>query len=200
MSHYNLKQLVKFSTRGERILDLVLTNLKDYYKEPSKLAPFGLSDHCTIFVSPHLRTRHRSTKKTVITRDMRPSSRDALGRFFNTVDWSLIDTMDNAQDKLKYFMSIINIGLNTIMPTKLVKLHRNDVPWMTGQLKLLIRKRQEALNQSNPTLFRFYRNKVNKERKVCRSKYYQTKVKDLSESNPKMVERMQETLWYDEKE
>lgn len=34
VSHYNLKQLVKFSTRGERILDLVLTNLKDYYKEP----------------------------------------------------------------------------------------------------------------------------------------------------------------------
>ena len=37
-----------------------------------------------------------------------------------------------------YFNDIIQIGLNTLMPTKSVKLHSNDAPWMTGHLKLLI--------------------------------------------------------------
>ena len=88
--------------------------------------------------------------------------------------------------KTTYFNDMIQIGLNTLMPTKTVKLHRNDAPWMTGHLKLLIRQRQKALNEKDIHLFRFYRNKVNKERKLCREKYvYQVKVKKLNNQDPK---------------
>ena len=31
---FDLKQIVTFPTRGDRTLDLVLTNLKEYYKDP----------------------------------------------------------------------------------------------------------------------------------------------------------------------
>lgn len=96
-----------------------------------------------------------------------------------------MDNMINTQDKLQFFSAIIDIGLNTIIPAKKVKLHRNDVPWMTGHLKLLIKKRQEALEQSNHALFRFYRNRVNKDRKLCKSKYYQSKMEELGDSNCK---------------
>ena len=43
---------VKFPTRGLNTLDLILTNLNDYYDTPIKLPPFGLSDHVTIEVQP----------------------------------------------------------------------------------------------------------------------------------------------------
>ena len=87
--------------------------------------------------------------------------------------------------KATYFNDIIQIGLNTLMPTKSVKLHSNDAPWMTGHLRLLIRERQKALNEKNTHLFRFYRNKVNRERKLCRERYYQIKVKKLNNQDPK---------------
>ena len=44
---FHLKQLVKFPTRGERTLDLILTNLNKFYQAPIKDPPFGLSDHYT---------------------------------------------------------------------------------------------------------------------------------------------------------
>ena len=51
---------------------------------------------------------------------------------------------------------------------------------MTGHLKSLIRLRQKAYNQNNYFLFKFYRNRVNRERKLCKSNYYQAKVNDLN--------------------
>ena len=45
--HFRLKQIIKSPTRKDVILDLVLTNLKDYYVTPQSLPLFGLSDHYT---------------------------------------------------------------------------------------------------------------------------------------------------------
>ena len=116
---------------------------------------------------------------------MRPSKKQALGRFLHSIKWAILESMNNMDMKATYFNDIIQTGLNTLMPTKSVKLHSNDAPWMTGHLKLLIRQRQKALNENNTHLFRFYRNKVNRERKLCREKYYQVKVKKLNNQDPK---------------
>ena len=51
-------------------------------------------------------------------------------------------------------------------------------------LHKLIKSRQKALEQGNVTEFRRLRNKVNRKRKSCRSKYYQAKVKHLKEYKP----------------
>ena len=36
-----LKQLVNFPTRGERTLDVILTNMFQFFDNPDKMAPFG---------------------------------------------------------------------------------------------------------------------------------------------------------------
>ncbi len=59
------------------------------------------------------------------------------------------------------------IGLNSMMPSKLVKLHTDDTPWVTPYFKDLIRNRQKALKENNIPLFKLYRNRVNRERKSC---------------------------------
>ena len=77
------------------------------------------------------------------------------------------------------------------MPVKSLKIHTQDAPWMTGHLKSLIRKRQKAFSR-NCLTFKLYRNRVNRERKRCKSIYYQTKIKDLGVTEPReMVGRMQ---------
>ena len=195
---FQLKQLVNFPTRGETTLYLILTNLKDFYQVPTRLAPFGLSDHNTISLIPKERKKTISKNKTVTVRDLRPSKKQAFGRFLHSVEWTILDSMKNMDIKTTYFNDMIQIGLNTLMPTKTVKLHRNDAPWMNDlkctmhhasmhhDLKLLIRQRQKALNEKDIHLFRFYRNEVNRERKLCREKYvYQVKVKKLKIQDPK---------------
>ena len=59
-NNFNLKQIVNFPTRGQNILDLVLTNLKNFNEKTENLSPFGLSDHVTIKVRS--RTRVYSTQ------------------------------------------------------------------------------------------------------------------------------------------
>ena len=182
-----MKQLINFPTREEAILDLILTNLKHFYQVPTRLVTFGLSDHYTISLIPKERKKTISTNKTVTVRDMQPSKKQALWRFLHSIEWKISESMNNMDTKATYFNDIIQTGLNTLMPapTKSVKLHSNDAPWMTGHLKLVIRQRQKALNEKNTHLFRFYRNKVNRERKLCREKYYQVKVKKLNNQDPK---------------
>ena len=49
---YDLKQLVNFPTCGNNTPDIVLTNLNAFFDQPTKCAPFGLSDHMSIEVRP----------------------------------------------------------------------------------------------------------------------------------------------------
>ena len=52
----------------------------------------------------------------------------------------------------------------------------NDHPWIKEKLRNLIKLRQQAFASGNLTLFKFYRNKVNRQRKIYRANYYTTKV------------------------
>jgi hypothetical protein len=176
---------VIFPTRGERTLDLILTNLGTYYDIPQRFPPFGLSDHCTVAINPKQRAKEHSTSTLVTTRDKKPSSKQAFGRYLSAVDWSALTSLQDTHDKYSYFINAVRIGLDTICPTKKVKIHRNDTPWMSANLKSLIAIRQKAFANNNETLFKFYRNKVNKERKQCKAKYYQAKVDHLSQTDSK---------------
>ena len=71
------------------------------------------------------------------------------------------------------------------MPIRTITVHSKDAPWMTCELKSQIRKRQLALQQENDTLFRYYRNLVNRNRKKCSGNYYASKISHLKNSKPK---------------
>ena len=67
-----------------------------------------------------------------------------------------------------------------------------DVPWMNESLKSLIMKRQKAFCAYGPdsAQFKYFRNLVNRQRKICRGKYYESKIQHLKGENPKR--------WWDE--
>ena len=89
------------------------------------------------------------------------------------------------QEKLSLFESLIKIGVESLLPLKQVRISRNDPPWITNKFKKIIKKRQKALSANNPTTYRIHRNLVNRERKQCRSKFYEHKVQDLKDTKPK---------------
>ena len=60
----------------------------------------------------------------------------------------------------------------------------NEPPWINDQLKSLIRERQVALTQGDLVNFRRLRNRVNRLRKSCRTKYYASKVEHLRDCDP----------------
>ena len=184
--NYQLKPLAKIPTRGNNTLDQLFTNLQDYHQEPTAFPPFGLSDHVTVITMPGLRLESKSQRKSLKTRDKRPRSVAALGRFLVAVPWEqALDHHSSCDDKLSNITDIINYGLNTIMPERSVKIHQTDRPWLNPDLKRLISKRQKAFASGNKPLFNLLRNKVNRERKRCRKVYYNNKVRDLKDTRPR---------------
>ena len=90
----------------------------------------------------------------------------------------------NCENKLQLFVELLQIGLDNIMPHQTTKLHVNDSPWFTPELKNLIKLRQRAIKNDDKELFRLYRNRVNRERKICRARFFSAKVQHLKESKP----------------
>ena len=64
-NNFQLKQIVHFSTRGRRTLDLILTNISEYYQDPIERSPFGLSDHASIELQPKERAHVKQPTITI---------------------------------------------------------------------------------------------------------------------------------------
>ena len=82
------------------------------------------------------------------------------------------------------FQSIIQHGLDSVLPLRSKTIHSRDPPWVNLAVKDIIRRRQRALAENNQPMFRFLRNRVNRERKFCRQRYYDSKVSQLKECKP----------------
>ena len=188
LKHFHLKQLVKAPTRNDAILDLVLTNLHEYYLSPEILPPFSLSDHNNVIVRPLAKSQKPNKRIVIRKRDHRQSRKAELGRYLSSIDWySIISIQNNCEEMWNIFYDVVSSGLELLMPSKEVKISTTDVPWMNNKLKSLIKKRQQAFitHGSKSTMFKQYRNLVNRERKLCRAKYYELNIHKLKEKNPK---------------
>ena len=182
---YDLKQLVKFPTRGNNILDIVLTNLSTFFDQPTKRAPFGLSDHMSIEVNPIARSKIREDTVVVKVRDLRPRSRLAMRQYLEQVDMpGMLDGVKSCDEKTLLLETIVNTGMDYILPLRSKKSKANNPPWMNSTPSNLIRSRQKALNQGNIDEFKRLRNQVNRKRKSCRAKYYESSVQHLKQCKP----------------
>ena len=111
--------------------------------------------------------------------------RHAIQIYLEIVDIPrLLDTVETCAEKVSLFENIVKTGLDFISPPRSKSIHRSEPPWLNGKLKNLIKRRQCALAKGNMDTFRMLRNCVNRERKICRAKYYEAKVSHLRECKP----------------
>ena len=186
-THFRLKQLVNKPTRGERILDLVLTNIPHLYDKNSvqTLPPFGLSDHNVVILRPKTRpVREGSSRKQILRRDTRASRKLKHGCYFCGIDWSLVEYMQSCTAKLQQFTDVVKTGLDTMMHVKKSTIHTRDAPWVSPEFKELVKLWQKAFNDGEVNRFLYYRNAVNRKRKTLRGRYYASKVSQVKYSKP----------------
>ncbi len=175
-NHFSLKQLVKFPTRGRSILDLILTNLDKFYQPPEKLPPFGLSDHFAILSISKHKVAGRTKYDISQVRNQHLRNKAAISTFIAKFYWSILDSLSSCDEKWSAFEPFIRAGMDIPLPTKIIKKRIDDPPWMTQHLKSLIQQRQKALAKGHDQLFKSLRKRVHRQRKQCRSKYFDTKV------------------------
>ena len=107
-----------------------------------------------------------------------------VGRFLSSIDWSVLNSSADCNNKLRLFSDLVKTGLDIIMPFKSFRLLVNDAPWVTAEFENLIKQRQSAFARGDKVQFCPLRNAVNRERKSCRSRYYSSKVADVKNVKP----------------
>ena len=180
-----LIQVVNKPTRVDVILDKIFSNLSVYYKVPQILSPVGhTGDHnCVTWVpkqyKPQCKTSHKRTIRPMKDSDMRD-----FGQWITQHKWPEMTEASNTQGMYNAFYDTLSFNLNKYFPLKTIKLHKNDRPWLTPQLKSLIRKRQSAFHNGLVHEWKSLRNKIQREICHLKTSYYRDRVQNLKHQNP----------------
>ena len=139
----------------------------------------------SVELQPLARFDQAKAKRRIICRDLRASNKAALSSYLENVNIKvLVESNGSCEEKLETLENVIKVGLAVIMPLKARTVVLNEAPWVTTSLKSLIHRRQKALALGNMMDYRSLRNRINRDRKACRSKYYAAKVQHLKECKP----------------
>ena len=182
--HCSLKQTVKQPTRGSAILDLILSNMHKWYKEPEILPSIGLSDHQSILLTPACQPKQPNNINKKSIRKITSSSMKSLGNFITSLDWTRLYRLSSCQDKYDLFYNLLMLGLDTFLPKKKIKIHCRDKPWITPELKRLISDRQKALAAGDRDLFKRLKNIINRVIKDAKVSYFETQVNHIKTADP----------------
>ena len=155
--HPSLKQTVNSSTRGNKILDVILTNLYSYYNEPEIVPAISPdvqgrgvpSDHNGVVFTPHTSTTQTS-KKPKIRKEIRPIPESllfAFGEKLTKCDFSSVYTQTNSTQMVSKFQDIMDKMVSDTFPCKTITIFADDKPWFNEELRTLKRSRLREYNR-----------------------------------------------------
>ena len=184
LTDHDLNQIICEPTRGSAILDLVITNLQQFYKKPLILAPVGTSDHSVVNWCPDDSSCRPRGKVIKRQRRFFPQSQlAAFGRWLTSLDWNSVSSEGSVEELVSDFTARITQAMDTFFPIQTVKLHSNDKPWMSVSIKQLIIARQQAFSCGNIDLWRHYKGKVKYAIQLKKKNFYSDKVRHLKKSD-----------------
>ena len=145
-----LRQIVTKPTRGQNILDVIVTNLARYYQEPVIVPPLAPdkpghgvpSDHsgvCAVPITGHGNRAHRNCSRRII-RPLPDSLIQTFKAKLATQDFNLLKhcQVDEMVDK---YMHIMNTIFSETFPQKTITISDQDKPWFNEKLRQIKRLR-----------------------------------------------------------
>jgi hypothetical protein len=182
-SNQSLKQVVTQPTRGNATLDLIVTNLHNLYNCPSIQAPLGSSDHNMVQWLPSSENNKQLPPVKYVRRQVRCYPRsgiDAFGRWITTFNWfEKLGPSPSVDELATSFTTQLTKAVDRIFPVKTLKSHQSDKPWITPEIKLMIKDRQKAFHSGNIPIWQSMKCKVQQEITERKKSFYKNKVKYL---------------------
>ena len=95
------------------------------------------------------------------------------------IRWEELYRLQTCEEKVRHFTEVIQCVFQTFFPSKTVKRHNKDKPWVTDYYRDLIAQRQYAWMSGNMLQFRKLRNKINRLSRKLEKNFYKRKVEHL---------------------
>ncbi len=161
-NHANLKtvlpkfyQHVNFATSGNNTLDFVYTTEKNAYKAVPR-PHLGYSDHISVMLIPAYRPLLKLAKPVQKLITIWPeNATSTLQDCFQCTDWNMFKeaaTYNNHTDLQEYTETVtayIKKCIDDVTVTKTITTHANQKPWMTAEVRGLLKTRDEAFRSGD---------------------------------------------------
>ena len=173
---FGLRKCVKSPTRGNAILDQILTNMSHLFEPAQHLPPLGRSDHQCLFFKPKQRMKLPPITKKF--RPMKPGNLQTLQAEMSKETWESVINAEDVDDKVFIFNTLVTNMLDIAMPEKSVRVHPSDKPWITPFIKNCIKERQPAYTKGDKEKYVALCAKVADLISKAKRRYYQDKAKN----------------------
>ena len=181
-----LTQFVHEPTRGDQILDLVITDLDSICTTHARL---GTSDHHPVFVKLNMPLyRDQPYKRKVWQYDK--ADYWGMRGFIASTNWSLVFQPDDPEVVCSNVTNIIRDAMELYIPGKLVSKKTGDKVWFDDQCKRAARKKRRLFKKlkknntaRNKDKFTEARKEYNHAEKLARRRYNIKLRKELSDGS-----------------
>ncbi|KAK3560673.1 hypothetical protein QTP86_014520, partial [Hemibagrus guttatus] len=154
------RQHVDFATRGTNTLDLVYTNIPSMYRvEPCP--HLGYSDHISVILIPAYRPLFRRSNQVLKQVKTWPAGAiSALQDGFECTDWNMFREAATNGDSInleEYTTSVtsyISKCIDDVTVFKTITTRSNQKPWMTAEVRALLKLRDSAFRAGDKEALR----------------------------------------------
>ena len=190
-----LRQIVDQITHGNKIIDVIITNLSSHYKSPLIAPPIEsddpsrgvASDHSVPVAIPHRDrwSRPKRSPRIITFRPLPETKVRDFGEWLVHEEWNSILSTMSSTEQAEMLDSVMQEKLNLYCPQQTMKLFNRDKPFITKELKHLDRKRNREYLKSGKS-FKYYelKKKFDKLYKLEARKYIDKNIDTLGKSNP----------------
>ena len=189
---YQLEQLINEPTRVTKtsasLIDLVFTNERKNISH-SVVIHLGISDHSMIYAVRKL-IIPKSDPKIKIVRNFKNFNVNDFLRDLSQIPWETTVIQDNPNTCWKIWKSFYLGVLDRHAPFRRVRIRGNSIPWVTSDIRKLMRlrdyhkKRAVKFNsQFHWDKFRETRNKLNSCLRTTKRNYFCNEINDSVQSN-----------------
>ena len=161
----------------------IVTNKKDNVAD-SGIIPCGIGDHDLVYIIRHARLpKIKKVQKIFTVRSTKNLKNDTLIKDPNELPFELIRaSADNPLVKLEIFLSL----LNKYAPVKTIRVRGNNLPYVTAEVKSMMRQRYNLRGKASKTCSKYLRqafqhlcNKVNYTLRKLKPDYYTKRLRTI---------------------
>ena len=172
-------------TRDTSTLDLIFTDMVEYYEIPAILAPLSTSDHNVINWKSKCNIAEKGNLTKIKVRQFRQQQLEQFDALLANYNWSSVFNTSGIDRKVNTYLQITENMISEYFPEKTDRIYSKDKTFMTSKIKRLILKRNMAFKNKKVELLRSLRKRITAEIPRAKISFYENKVGSNLKNCPK---------------
>ena len=147
LDKYGMHQIIMEPTRitnnSKTLLDIIVTSSLEYVRDPEVVRMDGVSDHCLVKCNIYCK-RLQKTIKFRTCRDYSSFNYNAFLADMYGFNWDFLYTLGDVNEMVNFFTGAVNDLFDRHAPYKTSRITKSPAPWITPNIKYLMRLRNKA--------------------------------------------------------